>query len=127
MEVSKIYKRKRNMKVIIKHRYNVVDEVREPRSVVSQTIPNQAPDLRYIIQQVSNGNPVSVLEMRGDKDATMDDVDLRLESQKHFTSSTIDVMLSHIDVQRDESLKEINFSQKSEISESSIPEKNEGA
>lgn len=86
--------------MIISHRFNYVDKRRKSRSLYSQTIPHQAPDLRYIVAQVSNGQPVSVVEMRADNDASLDDVDLRFVSSKQLTSETIDVMLSHIESQK---------------------------
>lgn len=84
----------------IKHRYNITHKRRGPRSITSITEPNQAPDLRYIINQVSQGRPVSVLEMRADNDATLDDIDLRYTSTKHLTSETIDSMLKHLQDQK---------------------------
>lgn len=87
------------MKLVVKHRFNVVNSQRKSRSTISKTVPNQAPELRFIIAQIQNGQAVNVLEMRGDKDATLDDVDMRFISIKHNTSETLDAMLKDRDYQ----------------------------
>ena len=81
------------MKIVVKHRFNVVNSQRKSRSTISKTVPNQAPELRFIIAQIQNGQAVNVLDMRGDKDATLDDVDMRFISSKHNTSETLEAML----------------------------------
>lgn len=81
------------MIIQVKHRFNVVNSQRKSRSTVSKTVPNQAPELRFIIAQIQNGQAVNVLDMRGDKDATLDDVDMRFISSKHNTSETLEAML----------------------------------
>lgn len=81
------------MIIQVKHRFNVVNSQRKSRSTVSKTVPNQAPELRFIIAQIQNGQAVNVLEMRGDRDATLDDVDMRFISTKHNTSETLEAML----------------------------------
>lgn len=83
----------------IVHRFNYVDKLRESRSLESVTIPNQAPDLKYIIGQINNGNPVSVVDMRADNDANLDDIDMRFVDTKHLTSESIDAMLNDLDLQ----------------------------
>lgn len=81
------------MIILVKHRFNVVNSQRKSRSTVSKTVPNQAPELRFIIAQIQNGQAVNVLDMRGDKDATLDDVDMRFISSKHNTSETLEALL----------------------------------
>ena len=81
------------MKTVVYHRFNVVNSQRKSRSTISKTVPNQAPELRFIIAQIQNGQAVNVLDMRGDKDATLDDVDMRFISSKHNTSETLEAML----------------------------------
>lgn len=81
------------MIIQVKHRFNVVNSQRKSRSTVSKTVPNQAPELRFIIAQIQNGQAVNVLDMRGDRDATLDDVDMRFISTKHNTSETLEALL----------------------------------
>lgn len=81
------------MIIQVKHRFNVVNSQRKSRSTVSKTVPNQAPELRFIIAQIQNGQAVNVLDMRGDKDATLDDIDMRFISTKHNTSETLEALL----------------------------------
>lgn len=81
------------MIIQVNHRFNVVNSQRKSRSTVSKTVPNQAPELRFIIAQIQNGQAVNVLDMRGDRDATLDDVDMRFISTKHNTSETLEAML----------------------------------
>lgn len=87
------------MNVQIKHQFNVVNSPRESRSLVSKTIPNQAPELRFIINQIQNGQPVPVMEMRADRSATLDDIDLTYISQKQMTSEILDALISDLDRQ----------------------------
>lgn len=81
------------MKIVVEHRFNVVNSQRKSRSTISKTVPNQAPELRFIIAQIQNGQAVNVLDMRGDKDATLDDIDMRFVSSKMNTSETLEAML----------------------------------
>lgn len=81
------------MIIQVKHRFNVVNSQRKSRSTISKTVPNQAPELRFIIAQIQNGQAVNVLDMRADKDATLDDIDMRFVSAKMNTSETLEAML----------------------------------
>lgn len=87
------------MIIQVKHRFNVVNSQRKSRSTISKTVPNQAPELRFIIAQIQNGQAVNVLDMRGDKDATLDDIDMRFISSKHNTSETLEAMLQDVQYQ----------------------------
>lgn len=87
------------MKLVVKHRLNVVNSPRKSRSLISKTVPNQAPELRFIIAQIQNGQAVNVLEMRADKEASLDDIDMRFVSAKMNTSESLDAMLQDIDNQ----------------------------
>lgn len=87
------------MIIQVKHRFNVVNSQRKSRSTISKTVPNQAPELRFIIAQIQNGQAVNVLDMRGDKDATLDDIDMRFISTKHNTSETLESMLQDVQFQ----------------------------
>lgn len=87
------------MNIQIIHQFTFVNSQRKPRSLVNKTIPNQAPELRFIINQIQNGQAVSVMDMRADVDASLDDPDLRLVSFKNNTSETLQAMLDDIDVQ----------------------------
>lgn len=84
------------MKLVVKHRLNVVNRPRKSRSLISKTIPNQAPELRFIIAQIQNGQAVNVLEMRADKEPSLDDIDMRFVSAKMNTSESLDAMLQDI-------------------------------
>lgn len=81
------------MNISVVHRFSVVNSQRKSRSTISKTVPNQAPELRFIIAQIQNGQAVNVLDMRADKDASLDDIDLRFVSQKMNTSETLEAML----------------------------------
>ena len=81
------------MSISVVHRFSVVNSQRKSRSTISKTVPNQAPELRFIIAQIQNGQAVNVLDMRADKDASLDDIDLRFVSQKMNTSETLEAML----------------------------------
>lgn len=98
------------MSIQVVHRFNVVNSQRKSRSTVSKTVPNQAPELRFIIAQIQNGQAVNVLDMRADKDASLDDIDMRFVSTKQQTSESLDAMLQDIDNQT-RTLNELGNSQ----------------
>lgn len=85
----------------IKNRFTFYnDKISDVHSTYSITVPNQAPSLKYIIMQVQQGNSVNVLQMRYDKDADIDDIDLRYLDARHITSDEIDFILSDMEKQK---------------------------
>ena len=62
-----------------------------PQSTMSETVPNQAPDLKYIIGAIQRGENLNIAQsMAYDKDPTFDDTDLSRLDLRHVTDADLD-------------------------------------
>lgn len=78
-------------KVVSQGTYQYREE--PPQSWTSDTIPDQAPTLKYIIGAIEKGQPLNVIQsMRYDNEASIDDVDTRYLDVRHLTAVDIDRM-----------------------------------
>lgn len=61
-----------------------------PQSLMSETVPNQAPDLKYIIGAIQRGENLNIAQsMAFDKEPTFDDVDISRLDLRHLTEDQI--------------------------------------